>query len=178
MRHRIRECVFFQGNSLTNLSKTVLGAATGAEKDWVHRLYASKMRNDIRELPKSLRIMDNQGALTVESGTMLTLTLQKNHIDHDEARRIEYYWEGTSGKAETTLDQYLPKSCSYPCYLMRERHSNQIIGLAVFDKDFVEHVVCFLLASLQRPRGSPLHGYVFYSGELELNSRILSRNIH
>lgn len=122
--------------------------------------------------------MDNSGALAVESGTMLTLTLQKSHIDHDEARRIEDYWEGTSNKAKTTLDHYLPKSCLYPCYLMREKRSKEIVGLAVFDKDVVERIVCFLLASLQRPRGSPLHEYAFSSCQPEIKRRILSCVIH
>lgn len=116
----------------------------------------------------------------MEWGTTVTLSLLHHHhhhqkeeegeedsseITHDEARRIEEFWEGTSGRADKVLDEYRPKSCSYPCYVMRTRGATaedgqRVVGLAVFDRgELVGDVVCFLVASLQRPRSSPLHGY-------------------
>lgn len=92
---------------------------------------------------------------------MVTLALNKSEIRHEEAQRIEKYWEGAHSQAKEPLGQQLSKSCPYPCYLMREQVSDQIVGLAVFDKDFVGDVVCLLLASLQRQSySSPLHEYV------------------
>lgn len=127
------------------------------------RLYATERRKAIKQLPKSLQVADKEGFLEVDSGIVVTLALQKSEISHDEARRIEEYWEGTSGQAKETLDQQLSKSCSYPCYLMREQVSGQIVGLAVFDKEFVGQVACLLLASVQRqPYSSPLHEYVVF----------------